>query len=119
MVALSQERFWKAEVGPGGLGQLSPGSAALCLQDDLVRTIGVSAALGAAGVVLWGDLSLSSSEVIIAPPAATRPRLGVPGRAGERPRQGHGAGTLIRPSPFLRRSAGTFMTTWWTPWAPT
>ncbi|XP_011794419.1 PREDICTED: hyaluronidase-3 isoform X3 [Colobus angolensis palliatus] len=31
-------------------------------QDDLVQTIGVSAALGAAGVVLWGDLSLSSSE---------------------------------------------------------
>lgn len=31
-------------------------------QDDLVQTIGVSAALGAAGVVLWGDLSMSSSE---------------------------------------------------------
>ncbi|XP_066206419.1 LOW QUALITY PROTEIN: hyaluronidase-3-like [Saccopteryx leptura] len=31
-------------------------------QDDLVQTIGVSAALGAAGVVLWGDLSISSSE---------------------------------------------------------
>ncbi|XP_006893071.1 PREDICTED: hyaluronidase-3 [Elephantulus edwardii] len=31
-------------------------------QDDLVKTMGVSAALGAAGVVLWGDLSLSSSE---------------------------------------------------------
>ncbi|XP_036122227.1 hyaluronidase-3 isoform X4 [Molossus molossus] len=31
-------------------------------QDDLVQTIGVSAALGAAGVVLWGDLSSSSSE---------------------------------------------------------
>ncbi|XP_004834166.1 hyaluronidase-3 isoform X5 [Heterocephalus glaber] len=31
-------------------------------QDDLVQTIGVSAALGAAGVVLWGDLSFSSSE---------------------------------------------------------
>ncbi|XP_051707583.2 hyaluronidase-3 [Oryctolagus cuniculus] len=31
-------------------------------QDDLVQTIGVSAALGAAGVVLWGNLSLSSSE---------------------------------------------------------
>ncbi|KAF6312910.1 hyaluronidase 3 [Rhinolophus ferrumequinum] len=29
---------------------------------DLVKTIGVSAALGAAGVVLWGDLSISSSE---------------------------------------------------------
>lgn len=31
-------------------------------QDDLVQTVGVSAALGAAGVVLWGDLSFSSSE---------------------------------------------------------
>ncbi|KAM6169907.1 hyaluronidase-3 [Rhynchocyon petersi] len=31
-------------------------------QDDLVQTLGVSAALGAAGVVLWGDLSFSSSE---------------------------------------------------------
>ncbi|XP_011955418.1 hyaluronidase-3 isoform X2 [Ovis aries] len=31
-------------------------------QDELVQTIGVSAALGAAGVVLWGDLSFSSSE---------------------------------------------------------
>ncbi|XP_075820815.1 hyaluronidase-3 isoform X2 [Microtus pennsylvanicus] len=30
--------------------------------DDLVRTIGVSAALGATGVVLWGDLSFSNSE---------------------------------------------------------
>ncbi|XP_054450451.1 hyaluronidase-3 [Pteronotus mesoamericanus] len=31
-------------------------------QDDLVQTIGVSAALGAAGVVLWGNLGISSSE---------------------------------------------------------
>ncbi|KAM5313752.1 hyaluronidase-3 [Glossophaga mutica] len=31
-------------------------------QDDLVQTVGVSAALGASGVVLWGDLSISSSE---------------------------------------------------------
>ncbi|XP_070247419.1 hyaluronidase-3 isoform X1 [Myotis yumanensis] len=38
------------------------GSGRFLSQDDLVRTIGVSAALGAAGVVLWGDLSLSSSE---------------------------------------------------------
>lgn len=80
-MAVSQESFWKVEVGPGGLAQLSPGSAALCLQDDLVRTIGVSAALGAAGVVLWGDLSLSSSEVIVAPSSchaahAGGPRLG-------------------------------------------
>ncbi|XP_037707086.1 hyaluronidase-3 isoform X2 [Choloepus didactylus] len=30
--------------------------------DDLIQTMGVSAALGAAGVVLWGDLSFSSSE---------------------------------------------------------
>ncbi|XP_045386116.1 hyaluronidase-3 isoform X1 [Lemur catta] len=31
-------------------------------QDDLVQTIGVSAALGVTGVVLWGDLSFSTSE---------------------------------------------------------
>uniref|UniRef100_H0Y0T8 Hyaluronidase n=1 Tax=Otolemur garnettii TaxID=30611 RepID=H0Y0T8_OTOGA len=31
-------------------------------QDDLVWTIDVSAALGATGMVLWGDLSFSSSE---------------------------------------------------------
>lgn len=31
-------------------------------QDDLVQTIGLSAAMGAAGVVLWGDLSSSSSQ---------------------------------------------------------
>ncbi|KAF5921597.1 hypothetical protein HPG69_012767 [Diceros bicornis minor] len=31
-------------------------------QDDLVQTMGVGAALGAAGVVLWGGLSFSSSE---------------------------------------------------------
>ncbi|XP_064352592.1 hyaluronidase-3 isoform X1 [Camelus dromedarius] len=31
-------------------------------QGELMQTIGVSAALGAAGVVLWGDLSFSSSE---------------------------------------------------------
>uniref|UniRef100_A0A9L0RHV1 Hyaluronidase n=1 Tax=Equus caballus TaxID=9796 RepID=A0A9L0RHV1_HORSE len=52
----------QVEIGPNGSGQPSSGLAALCLQDDLVQTIGVSAALGAAGVVLWGDLSFSSSE---------------------------------------------------------
>ncbi|KAF6099496.1 hyaluronidase 3 [Phyllostomus discolor] len=31
-------------------------------QDDLVQTVGVSAALGAAGVVLWGNLGISSSQ---------------------------------------------------------
>lgn len=55
------------EVGPAHGSEPRPHLAALCLQDDLVQTIGVSAALGAAGVVLWGDLSLSSSEVIMAP----------------------------------------------------
>ena len=56
----------KVEVGPDGSGQHRSGLAALCFQDELVQTIGVSAALGAAGVVLWGDLSFSSSEVIFA-----------------------------------------------------
>ena len=64
---MSQGSFWQVEIGPDGSGQLGPGLAALCLQDDLVQTIGVSAALGAAGVVLWGDLSISSSEVTMAP----------------------------------------------------
>lgn len=59
-----QESSLKAEVGPGGWSLPSPGLTALLLQDDLVQTVGVSAALGAAGVVLWGDLSFSSSEVI-------------------------------------------------------
>lgn len=46
-----------------------------------MHTIGVSTALGAAGVVLWGDLSISSSEVIIAPAPSAWPSacVGVPG----------------------------------------
>lgn len=39
-------------------------SASLCfLQKDLIHTIGESAALGAAGFVIWGDLNLTSSRV--------------------------------------------------------
>lgn len=34
-------------------------------QSDLIHTIGESAALGAAGVVLWGSSEYSRSEVII------------------------------------------------------
>lgn len=80
-MTVHQKSFLNVDVCPHGSGQPSPGLAALCLQDDLVQTIGVSAALGAAGVVLWGDLSLSSSEVIIAPlslPCSTcwGPRVG-------------------------------------------
>lgn len=33
------------------------------LQKDLIHTIGESAALGAAGFVIWGDLNLTSSRV--------------------------------------------------------
>ena len=33
------------------------------LQKDLVHTIGESAALGAAGFVIWGDLNLTTSRV--------------------------------------------------------
>lgn len=100
----------KVEVGPDGAGQPSPGLAALCLQDELVQTIGVSAALGAAGVVLWGDLSFSSSEVIIAPSSLPHSPCWGP-RDGERPCQGHGAEALMHPFPLLRRSAGISMTT--------
>lgn len=35
----------------------------LFLQKDLIHTIGESAALGAAGFVIWGDLNLTSSRV--------------------------------------------------------
>lgn len=66
------------KLGSDGSGQLSFGLTALCLQDDLMQTIGVSAALGAAGVVLWGDLSVSSSEVSIATLSCTywSPKIG-------------------------------------------
>ena len=32
-------------------------------QRDLIHTVGESAALGAAGFVIWGDLNLTSSKV--------------------------------------------------------
>lgn len=32
-------------------------------QDDLVNTIGESAALGASGIVIWGDMNLTQSKV--------------------------------------------------------
>lgn len=37
--------------------------ALLFLQKDLIHTIGESAALGAAGFIIWGDLNLASSRV--------------------------------------------------------
>lgn len=66
------------KLGSDGSGQLSFVLTALCRQDDLMQTIGVSAALGAAGVVLWGDLSVSSSEVSIATLSCTygSPKIG-------------------------------------------
>lgn len=51
-------------------GQPVPASllTSLCLwQADLVHTIGESAALGVAGLVLWGDMSYSRSAVSMAP----------------------------------------------------
>lgn len=33
------------------------------LQDDLVNTIGESAALGASGIVIWGDMNLTQNKV--------------------------------------------------------
>lgn len=38
------------------------------LQKDLIHTIGESAALGAAGFVIWGDLNLTSSRVSVFAP---------------------------------------------------
>lgn len=35
----------------------------MCVQTDLVHTLGESAALGAAGVVLWGELKFARSKV--------------------------------------------------------
>lgn len=35
----------------------------LCEQTDLMHTLGESAALGAAGVVLWGETRFAKSEV--------------------------------------------------------
>lgn len=46
------------------------------LQKDLIHTIGESAALGAAGFVIWGDLNLTSSRVGVpcpCPPCPQRP----------------------------------------------
>lgn len=33
------------------------------LQDDLVNTIGESAALGVSGIVIWGDMNLTQNKV--------------------------------------------------------
>lgn len=35
----------------------------LCFQEDLVHTIGESVALGASGIVLWGDGNYSKTKV--------------------------------------------------------
>lgn len=35
----------------------------VCVQTDLVHTLGESAALGAPGVVLWGELKFAKSKV--------------------------------------------------------
>lgn len=37
------------------------------LQKDLVSTIGESVALGAAGIIFWGDTSYASSDVSVLP----------------------------------------------------
>lgn len=44
----------------------------VCLQKDLIHTIGESAALGAAGFVIWGDLNLTSSRVRLIDPLSER-----------------------------------------------
>lgn len=47
----------------------------LLFQRDLVNTIGESAALGAAGVVLWGSMQYASSEVCCASLSVLRNHL--------------------------------------------
>lgn len=86
----------------------------LSLQADLEHTIGESAALGAAGVVLWGDMSYSRSAVSMATTAPPEPDtnrlgrcLGVPLRAAP-----HGC---LPP----RRAAAAFATTSCPSWGPT
>lgn len=44
-------------MGPVGTNQ------ALSLQPDLISTIGESAALGAAGVIFWGDADYTKNRV--------------------------------------------------------
>ncbi|XP_061864696.1 hyaluronidase-3 isoform X2 [Colius striatus] len=71
-------------VGTGlGMG-LGPGPpspvTSLSRQADLVHTIGESAALGAAGLVLWGDMSYSRSAVSAAPGHVGMVRMGQPQR---------------------------------------
>jgi hypothetical protein len=46
-----------------------PGDCSLPTQMDLISTIGESAALGAAGVILWGDSVYTSSMVSETQPA--------------------------------------------------
>lgn len=102
-------------VRPGG-GARCPGvsiwpHSPLSLQADLEHTIGESAALGTAGVVLWGDMSYSQSAVSVAtatPPEPNTDRLrrclGVP----------RGAAPHVCLPP--RRAAAAFATTSCPPW---
>ncbi len=39
----------------------------VCVQTDLVSTIGESVALGVAGVIFWGDSNYASSHVSLCP----------------------------------------------------
>lgn len=65
------------------------GNVSLCpRQADLVHTIGESAALGAAGLVLWGDMSYSRSAVSTAP-RCTSTRAGTWWAAGGGTGMGH------------------------------
>lgn len=41
---------------------------------DLISTIGESAALGAAGVILWGDAGYTTSTVSKNPPSTSLPK---------------------------------------------
>lgn len=105
-------------VRPGG-GARCPGVSTrphglLSLQADLEHTIGESAALGTAGVVLWGDMSYSQSAVSVA--AATPPEPNT-----DRLRRCLGVARRAAPHGCLppRRAAAAFATTSCPPWGRT
>lgn len=86
----------------------------LSLQADLEHTIGESAALGAAGVVLWGDMSYSRSAVSVATTAPPEP---------DTDRLGRCLGVPLRAAPHgclpPRRAVAAFATTSCPSWGPT
>lgn len=58
---MSEVRVWQKNCPPRRA--CPPLSLGLLFQMDLVSTIGEAAALGAAGVISWGDMDVADSEV--------------------------------------------------------